>query len=538
MVSALVDIQPTIQAIELPANKMQIHCCPRILINGENKLCVGGILQEHVNEIGKSLKTWTSTYMASVPEEYRRLHGNRLQNQLRAFRVYHDLAHEDLCKLDCCHLVDEFEQTLKSMEDYKKAIDHTLNSTSNQLPEYMQRYILPFPGDWPTWYFTKKLIALTSINGTTGSHNYSSIIPEQGPFHVSLNANEDVIKIYHFFFARIYNEVFGTILPVKPKPFRVNMLLIGVLCGWVLIRDKVLDKFKLCKDTEYACIIHVLDEVLPLVFFQYGVVFRSGNLEHYRDVMFRFLLIFIIWNRHHYDRSTLSMLNDLCHQMKNFPSYYEFKRKWLALISEKKVEIWHSLLRFHIREHYSGTEIQNTAIALASSSTAKEFFNAFVRPYSRGHDSEKNLKLIAGKSAEALLNLFLKIGQNIGKSKKVLYITLYAAGGGNVLVLIRIIIILIFSYHKKLQEQVNQRENQNFILKHSTVPLIIKHYHCRTSSLMNTQEVFQTPRKHVTLPGVVSALRMKKSSDFLASIHTTDAALYKLVVSALIVRSH
>ena len=43
---------------------------------------------------------------------------------------------------------------------------------------------------------------------------------------------------------------------------------------------------------------------------------------------------------------------------------------WLSIITEKKVEIWHSLLRFHINIYYTGNDIRNTAIALVVSSTA------------------------------------------------------------------------------------------------------------------------------------------------------------------------
>ncbi|CAH3185673.1 unnamed protein product, partial [Porites lobata] len=113
--------------------------------------------------------------------------------------------------------------------------------------------------------------------------------------------------------------------------------------------------------------------------------------------MIRLAIIFIIWERHHYDRSTLSMLSDLYHQKINFPAYYNFKEQWLSIITEKKVEIWHSLLRNHISTHYSGDEIHDTAISLAASDTARKFHSSFVRPYTRGQ-SEKNMKLVAETS--------------------------------------------------------------------------------------------------------------------------------------------
>lgn len=140
----------------------------------------------------------------------------------------------------------------------------------------------------------------------------------------------------------------------------------------------------LCYSTAWrlANLVNLLEEILPLVFFQYDSIFCSGNLELYINVMIRLAIIFIIWERHHYDRSTLSMLSDLCHQKVNFPTYYNFKEQWLSIITEKKVEIWHSLLRNHISTHY-------TAISLAASDTARKFHSSSVRPYTRGQSEKK-----------------------------------------------------------------------------------------------------------------------------------------------------
>ena len=72
---------------------------------------------------------------------------------------------------------------------------------------------------------------------------------------------------------------FGFVLPHRPKPFRVQMLLMAVVCGWIMIREKVLRKFCMCKDLEFVCILHILEEVIPLVLFHYTVIFRSGALN-------------------------------------------------------------------------------------------------------------------------------------------------------------------------------------------------------------------------------------------------------------------
>lgn len=55
-------------------------------------------------------------------------------------------------------LIDEEERPLKSIDCYKGAIDHTF-TVSPELKEYMAKNILISSGDWPTWYFEKKILA-------------------------------------------------------------------------------------------------------------------------------------------------------------------------------------------------------------------------------------------------------------------------------------------------------------------------------------------------------------------------------------------
>lgn len=68
------------------------------------------------------------------------------------------------------------------------------------------------PGDWPTRFYTKKKVAQL-VPTSTINCTYSSLIPEQGPFHVSLNINEDIAQNNLTIFAKIYEEVFGIEFP-------------------------------------------------------------------------------------------------------------------------------------------------------------------------------------------------------------------------------------------------------------------------------------------------------------------------------------
>lgn len=60
------------------------------------------------------------------------------------------------------------------------------------------------------------------------------------------------------------------------------------------------------------------------------------------------------------------------------------------MLTEQKVEMWHSLLRNHIATHNSGGQIHDTAISLAASDTLRQFHSSFVRPYVRGQSEKKH----------------------------------------------------------------------------------------------------------------------------------------------------
>ena len=66
------------------------------------------------------------------------------------------------------------------------------------IKEYLKQNLLPFPADWPGWYYPKKLIA----NNCSGK--YTSLIPEQGQFHVALNAVEYTVIIFKHFFDKLF----------------------------------------------------------------------------------------------------------------------------------------------------------------------------------------------------------------------------------------------------------------------------------------------------------------------------------------------
>lgn len=205
----------------------------------------------------------------------------------------------------------------------------------------MQKFVLPAPGDWSVWYFIKQLIAREE----DANNPFLSLIPEQGQFHVSLNLHGDIVNNFRPFFHKLYTDLFGRPLPEKPKPYQCTLCVLVAFLAWLQIRSLVMRKFKSCKDIEYIYFLYLLEELVPLAFYQYEIVFKSGNIEKYREVMYRLAIIFISMKRHHYNKSTLSWLSDDDWHTTNFPLYTTLKENHLPLVCERKVEVWHSLLR-------------------------------------------------------------------------------------------------------------------------------------------------------------------------------------------------
>ena len=175
-----------------------------------------------------------------------------------------------------------------------------------------------------------------------------SLVPWQGPFHISYNAQQNVIIIYRFLFEPLYKYVFGQrkVLAKKPKPWRISNLLTACFGGWIIIRDTIKAHFgSSYKGTEFILLSHILDEIVPLVFYFYPVVFRKGSYAQYRQAMIRVAIMFIIHCRRHYDKATIAQLSDMQHQEVTIPLLHNIEKLTLNSLSEKKVEIFHSVLR-------------------------------------------------------------------------------------------------------------------------------------------------------------------------------------------------
>ncbi|RIB05048.1 hypothetical protein C2G38_2281924 [Gigaspora rosea] len=98
-----------------------------------------------------------------------------------------------------------------------------------------------------------------------------------GPLHVSLNSREQVIMMHHPFFEKLFYFVFGKKkLAKKPRPWRVNLLLELARNGWLIIKDKIIEKFgRACKNIEYRAIVDLFDNLVPATLDVYAILFQS-----------------------------------------------------------------------------------------------------------------------------------------------------------------------------------------------------------------------------------------------------------------------
>ena len=112
--------------------------------------------------------------------------------------MYNQLNHEDLCTLETCQLLSEHEQQLKSADNYKQCFMKLVQECP-PFKSYLEKNIVPWPADWPGWYYPKKNIAQGKCQLLK-----QSIISEQGQFHVSLNGAEDTVLIFKYFFDELY----------------------------------------------------------------------------------------------------------------------------------------------------------------------------------------------------------------------------------------------------------------------------------------------------------------------------------------------
>ena len=96
-------------------------------------------------------------------------------------------------------LIDEIEKDLNGRQSYQETHSY-ISDAIPELKPFLESKVVPVTGDWPTWYFHKKMVCQSNPESLT-------LVPELGQFHIYLNGIEDVIKQYHPIFNEIYKAV-------------------------------------------------------------------------------------------------------------------------------------------------------------------------------------------------------------------------------------------------------------------------------------------------------------------------------------------
>ena len=88
------------------------------------------------------------------------------------------------------------------------------------------------------------------------------------------------------------------------------------------------------------------------------------------------------------------------------PGYWSKKCEYFSLVTEKKVEIFHSILPEYSTEHDDGSSLSQIVKVIASCEFVCQHSRNALSPFYHGRVSHNNLRLVAGKPAGFLLPYF------------------------------------------------------------------------------------------------------------------------------------
>ena len=319
--------------------------------------------------------------------------------------MVHDYQQTELEQMRCMDntkLVDSIELPLKSCENVITALNKMLSSG---LEIYLNHFIARFVGDWPMQFFIRRLVYSGSPSLPAALQN---VVPLIGPLHISLNARECILLIYHEIFADLYSFLFGkkAKLAKKPKPWRISLLLEVVYGGWTLIRDMILSVFGKCKDTEYLTLVNLLDNYGPLVLSIYSIVFKCNSYELYCESLLHCWIMFVVFQRRHYNKALLITLSLFQYWQENAHSMFDTLRHYLVAFDEYPVENFHSVLRARTKETDTPEQIAFKAKEIDACKHELHSFKSVFVPPRKFNYSSKKINTLKAKAAEFLTNKF------------------------------------------------------------------------------------------------------------------------------------
>ncbi len=224
MTTLLLKVFPEIKAI--PKN-VDLHPKSPVTIP-ELKVFMSSNMDSLSKTYAETMPDWVVAKYFDPEEERQRL----------LVHDYQQTENQQMRCMDNTKLVDSLELPLKSYDNVLTAVKKILSSG---LEIYLNKFVAPFVGDWPMQFFVRQLVFSTSPSTPAVLKN---VIPLIGPLHISLNARECILLIFHENFADLYKFIFGEKAKLATKPWRISLLLEIIYGGWTLIRDMVLSVFQ------------------------------------------------------------------------------------------------------------------------------------------------------------------------------------------------------------------------------------------------------------------------------------------------------
>ena len=209
MTTLLLEVFPNIKAV--PKSEINLLPVHPVEIN-RLKVFTSDNVHHVLKTYAESMPDWiVAKYFDAEAERQRLLIHDYQQTEIQPMR-----------SMDNTKLVDSIELPLKSSENVLTAVEKILSGVleiySPSLPAVLK-----------------------------------NIIPLIGPLHISLNARECVLLMFHPIFADLYASLFGK------KPWRISLLLEVIYGGWTLVRDMILSVFGKCKDVEFLTLVNLVD---------------------------------------------------------------------------------------------------------------------------------------------------------------------------------------------------------------------------------------------------------------------------------------
>ncbi|RHZ89265.1 hypothetical protein Glove_16g74 [Diversispora epigaea] len=308
------------------------------------------------------------------------------------------------------------EQNLHSIFDYINALKIILSI--HDKTQHLRESVAPIVADWPGQIFIRKALymQISSEFQSNFSQDIRFFLPMLGPLHVSLNSREQIMLVHHSFFEKLFHFVFGENkkLAKKPRPWRINLLLELAKCGWIKIKNQIIQKFdKICKDIEYRTTIDLLDNLIPAVLDIYAILFRSDLFEEYVETIFRIWTFALRWKRKNYNKVPLVFLSDFFYWKDHDHPFYNVLQNHLPGFNDYFVENTHSKIRANTSSNATTDNIIKQAYVIMNQDPI--FKNTYCKTRNYPYNSP-TLDFLSNKTSIFLLQYFHNLYNNLGKS--------------------------------------------------------------------------------------------------------------------------